>query len=132
MATMPYWSASPRTMVPSRPPPSGEGQPSASVSGRRFPAAMRRCSMPRIPSASPCRRMDRHLERAAARLVRIAAGPVTLEGDLSLPDGAHGIVLFAHGSGSSRHSPRNRHVAWLLNQAKLATLLIDLLTRDEE
>src|SRR5438128_2082439 len=76
--------------------------------------------------------MDRHLERGEARLVRIAAGPVTLEGDLSLPGGAHGIVLFAHGSGSSRHSPRNRHVAWLLNQAKLATLLIDLLTRDEE
>jgi len=45
------------------------------------------------------------------RLVRIAADPVTLEGDLSLPTEARGIVLFAHGSGSSRHSPRNRQVA---------------------
>jgi putative phosphoribosyl transferase len=66
------------------------------------------------------------------RLVRVAAGAVTLEGNLSLPKGAGGIVLFAHGSGSSRHSPRNRYVAQLLNQAKLATLLVDLLTSDEE
>jgi len=57
---------------------------------------------------------------------------VTLEGNLSLPKGADGVVLFAHGSGSSRHSPRNRYVAALLNQAKLATLLVDLLTSDEE
>src|SRR5437773_7649261 len=64
--------------------------------------------------------------------VRVAAGPVMLDGDLSLPDGARGIVLFAHGSGSSRLSPRNRHVAQLLNQAKLATLLVDLLTSEEE
>jgi putative phosphoribosyl transferase len=66
------------------------------------------------------------------RLVRVAAGPVMLEGDLSVPEGARGIVLFAHGSGSSRFSPRNRHVALLLNQAKLATLLVDLLTSEEE
>jgi pimeloyl-ACP methyl ester carboxylesterase len=66
------------------------------------------------------------------RLVRVAAGPVTIEGNLTLPEGAYGIVLFAHGSGSSRHSPRNRYVAWLLNQANLATLLVDLLTSDEE
>jgi putative phosphoribosyl transferase len=66
------------------------------------------------------------------RLVRVAAGPVMLEGDLSVPEGARGIVLFAHGSGSSRFSPRNRHVALLLNQAKLATLLLDLLTSEEE
>src|SRR5438445_9856371 len=64
--------------------------------------------------------------------VRVAAGPVILDGDLSLPEGARGIVLFAHGSGSSRLSPRNRHVARLLNQAKLATLLVDLLTAEEE
>jgi putative phosphoribosyl transferase len=64
--------------------------------------------------------------------VRVAAGPVILDGDLSLPEGARGIVLFAHGSGSSRLSPRNRHVARLLNQAKLATLLVDLLTLEEE
>ena len=66
------------------------------------------------------------------RLVRLAAGAVALEGNLTLPDGARGIVLFAHGSGSSRHSPRNRYVARLLNDAKLATLLIDLLTPQEE
>jgi putative phosphoribosyl transferase len=64
--------------------------------------------------------------------VRVAAGPVFLDGDLSLPEGARGIVLFAHGSGSSRLSPRNRQVAQLLNQANLATLLVDLLTSEEE
>jgi putative phosphoribosyl transferase len=64
--------------------------------------------------------------------VRVAAGPVFLDCDLSLPEGARGIVLFAHGSGSSRLSPRNRHVAQLLNQANLATLLVDLLTSEEE
>src|SRR5438132_9521238 len=64
--------------------------------------------------------------------VRVAAGAVDLDGNLSLPEGARGAVLFAHGSGSSRHSPRNRYVAQLLNQAKLTTLLVDLLTTDEE
>jgi putative phosphoribosyl transferase len=67
-----------------------------------------------------------------ARLVHVTAGPVTLEGNLHLPAGAHGIVLFAHGSGSSRHSPRNRYVASVLQAGGLATLLIDLLTADEE
>jgi dienelactone hydrolase len=67
------------------------------------------------------------------QLVRVAVGPVTLEGNLSLPEErARGVVLFAHGSGSSRHSPRNRYVARVLNEAKLATLLVDLLTSDEE
>jgi putative phosphoribosyl transferase len=66
------------------------------------------------------------------RLVRIEAGSVLLEGNLSLPEGTRGIVLFAHGSGSSRLSPRNRHVAKLLNQARLATLLVDLLSPEEE
>jgi hypothetical protein len=66
------------------------------------------------------------------RLVRIEAGSVLLEGNLSLPEGARGIVLFAHGSGSSRLSPRNRYVAELLNQARLATLLVDLLSPEEE
>jgi pimeloyl-ACP methyl ester carboxylesterase len=66
------------------------------------------------------------------RPVHVLAGPVTLEGNLSLPKGARGVVLFAHGSGSSRHSPRNRLVAGLLNEAKLATLLVDLLTPSEE
>ncbi len=66
------------------------------------------------------------------RMVRIAAGLVLIEGNLSLPEGAGGIVLFAHGSGSSRFSPRNRYVAQLLNQARLATLLVDLLSPEEE
>jgi len=57
---------------------------------------------------------------------------VTLEGTLTLPEGAYGVVLFAHGSGSGRHSPRNRYVAQRLNEAKLATLQVDLLTSDEE
>ena len=59
-------------------------------------------------------------------------GEVALEGNLGLPPGARGIVLFAHGSGSSRHSPRNRYVAKVLREAGLGTLLIDLLTADEE
>jgi putative phosphoribosyl transferase len=66
------------------------------------------------------------------RLVRVAAGSVMLEGDLSVPGGASGVVLFAHGSGSSRHSPRNRYVASALQEVGLGTLLIDLLTPDEE
>jgi putative phosphoribosyl transferase len=65
-------------------------------------------------------------------LVQVPAGRVTLEGNLTLPEGTHGVVLFAHGSGSGRHSPRNRFVAGVLNEAGLATLLLDLLTADEE
>src|SRR5215472_8594118 len=77
--------------------------------------------------------MDRAVGWAGEeRVVRVAVGLVTLEGDLSLPEGTREVVLFAHGSGSSRHSPRNRYVARLLNKAKLATLLIDLLTPEEE
>ena len=64
--------------------------------------------------------------------VRVTAGPVTLEGGLEVPPGARGVVLFAHGSGSSRHSSRNRYVAGVLQGAGLATLLLDLLTADEE
>ena len=65
-------------------------------------------------------------------LVHVSAGSVTLDGNLSLPEESRAVVLFAHGSGSSRHSSRNRYVARVLNEAKLATLLIDLLTLDEE
>jgi dienelactone hydrolase len=64
--------------------------------------------------------------------VRVPMGERWLSGDLGLPAGAHGIVLFAHGSGSSRHSPRNQFVARALERRGLATLLIDLLTPDEE
>jgi len=64
--------------------------------------------------------------------VEIPAGRVRLEGDLIVPDEPMGLVAFAHGSGSSRHSPRNRQVAQALVDQGLATLLFDLLTRDEE
>lgn len=65
--------------------------------------------------------------------VRIPVGNRLLDGDLTLPDsGPSGIVLFAHGSGSSRHSTRNRFVARVLNETGLATLLLDLLTPEEE
>jgi dienelactone hydrolase len=65
-------------------------------------------------------------------LVRVGPEPATLEGNLGVPEGARGVVLFAHGSGSGRHSPRNRFVARRLREAGLATLLIDLLTAEEE
>jgi putative phosphoribosyl transferase len=64
--------------------------------------------------------------------VRIGTGNVELSGDLALPTDAMGLVIFAHGSGSSRHSSRNKYVAAELNQAGLATLLFDLLTEAEE
>ena len=64
--------------------------------------------------------------------VHIAAGRATLDGNLTIVDGATALVLFAHGSGSSRHSPRNQFVARTLNNSGLATLLFDLLTPDEE
>lgn len=67
-----------------------------------------------------------------ARTVHIRLGPTELDGDLAVPAGAKAVVLFAHGSGSSRFSPRNRHVAEALQQAGLGTLLLDLLTRQEE
>ncbi len=67
------------------------------------------------------------------RLVHIEAGAeARLEGALAVPEGAEGIVLFAHGSGSSRHSPRNNYVAQVLRKAGLGTLLMDLLTREED
>ncbi len=69
---------------------------------------------------------------AAGRDVRVTAVGIELEGNLAVPDAAHGVVLFAHGSGSSRHSPRNQYVARRLRQAGLGTLLVDLLTPDEE
>jgi putative phosphoribosyl transferase len=64
--------------------------------------------------------------------VRIACANATIDGELALPEQPRGVVLFAHGSGSSRHSPRNRFVAAQLQAAGLGTLLIDLLTPDED
>lgn len=69
---------------------------------------------------------------AHAQAVHIRSGNVQLEGDLSIPDDAEGVVLFAHGSGSSRHSPRNQFVARTIREAGVGTLLFDLLTGEEE
>ncbi len=71
-------------------------------------------------------------ETSGEQLILVGAGAVILEGALAVPDGAQGVVLFVHGSGSSRHSPRNQFVARRLRDAGLGTLLIDLLTEDEE
>src|SRR5687767_9811937 len=70
--------------------------------------------------------------RLATREVSVTAGTATLKGTLELPAGSEAIVIFAHGSGSGRHSPRNRFVARQLAEAGLGTLLMDLLTPDEE
>jgi len=72
------------------------------------------------------------VEHAVESLVSIPSGEVGLAGDLVVPSDAPGIVVFAHGSGSSRLSPRNQAVAARLRQAGFATLLMDLLTADEE
>jgi len=64
--------------------------------------------------------------------VRIPINSIVLEGNLVIPGGAHGIVVFAHGSGSSRHSSRNKYVAWELQKKGFGTLLFDLLTAEEE
>jgi dienelactone hydrolase len=69
---------------------------------------------------------------AQAQIVRIPVGRITLNADLFVPVDARGIILFAHGSGSSRHSHRNQFVARVLQQSDFATLLMDLLTTEEE
>jgi putative phosphoribosyl transferase len=66
------------------------------------------------------------------REITVVEGQTRLDGDLTIPEAARGVVLFAHGAGSSRHSPRNRFVAGHLVRAGFATLLMDLLTADEE
>jgi putative phosphoribosyl transferase len=72
------------------------------------------------------------VEPFVRRAVQITGADVTLAGDLTLPSAARGVVLFAHGSGSSRFSTRNRFVAEVLNEARIGTLLFDLLTTAEE
>src|SRR5437762_6569328 len=69
---------------------------------------------------------------ARARDVQIRSGAAMLHGDLSIPEGAQGVVLFAHGSGSRRHSPRNQVVARTIRESGVGTLLFDLLTKQEE
>ena len=75
--------------------------------------------------------MTKQIETPPTRPVHVPIGDHRLSADLVVPDAAHGLVLFAHGSGSSRHSPRNQFVAHELNAAGLATLLFDLLTPSE-
>lgn len=72
------------------------------------------------------------MTEAFKELVRIPVNDVLIEGMLELPADAHGLVLFAHGSGSSRHSPRNNYVAGVLHEQHIGTLLIDLLTPEED
>lgn len=76
--------------------------------------------------------MIRTHEAGAGQEVRVPADGISLAGTLALPPGAAGVVLFAHGSGSGRHSPRNRFVARALHDVGLRTLLLDLLTPEEE
>ncbi len=76
--------------------------------------------------------MERGHSTGQERSVRLDLGSVRLEGTLGVPAEATAIVLFAHGSGSSRHSPRNRYVARVLRESGLATLLFDLLSQEEE
>jgi putative phosphoribosyl transferase len=76
--------------------------------------------------------MDATAIPAAEYAVRVNARSAALEGSLGVPRNAAGVVLFAHGSGSGRHSPRNRFVAQQLREVGLATLLVDLLTEEEE
>src|SRR6266536_6087039 len=73
-----------------------------------------------------------HTGTARSQAQKIPSGQILLEGELIVPVGASGVVLFAHGSGSSRHSPRNQFVARTIREAGVGTLLFDLLTRQEE
>ena len=76
--------------------------------------------------------MQTQTSAVLSRPVHIDVGGVALTGDLVVPAGGQGIVVFVHGSGSTRHSPRNKAVAEAFQEAQLATLLVDLLTEDEE
>ncbi|MFC3577269.1 phosphoribosyltransferase family protein [Streptomyces yaanensis] len=87
-------------------------------------ACLRRAAGRAHESADYAGRLEREVE--------VAAGVARLRGTLTVPEDADGVVVFAHGSGSSRHSPRNQFVAAGLNRAGLGTLLFDLLTEDEE
>jgi putative phosphoribosyl transferase len=73
-----------------------------------------------------------HTATARTRTEQIPSGQILLEGELLVPGGATGVVLFAHGSGSSRHSTRNQFVARTIREAGVGTLLFDLLTQEEE
>ena len=95
---------------------------------------MRLLAAPREPVAASAVPQSRDADDPPDRdeEVEVHVGAATVSGHLTVPDGAGAIVVFAHGSGSSRHSPRNRFVASVLNEAGLGTLLFDLLTPAEE
>jgi putative phosphoribosyl transferase len=84
------------------------------------------------PNVAPTPREDEMETGAESVTLQIPAGEIMLAGDLEIPENARGLVLFAHGSGSSRRSPRNQAVAEVLRDAGMATLLFDLLTSQEE
>ena len=92
----------------------------------------RAAARPSLAQASTARAAGGADPPARSEEVEPDAGVVRLAGYLTVPENAPGIVVFVHGSGSSRHSPRNRHVAGVLNDAGLGTLLFDLLTPEEE
>ena len=98
---------------------SSPARSAATLQASTAPAA----TTPTVSTADPPARSEE---------VQPVAAAVRLAGSLAIPKGSGGIVVFAHGSGSSRHSPRNRHVAGVLNDAGLSTLLFDLLTPEEE
>src|SRR3989442_11102894 len=77
-------------------------------------------------------RQSSHTATAPSRTEQIPSGQILLEGEMLVPVSATGVVLFAHGSGSSRHSSRNQFVARTIREAGVGTLLFDLLTREEE
>src|SRR6056297_1414229 len=81
-----------------------------------------------MPTAS----VEVGMSRTTENLVHIPVDDVELEGILEVPDGAGGLVVFAHGSGSSRKSPRNNFVAEVIRDRRLGTLLFDLLTEEED
>ena len=85
-----------------------------------------------IPDDEVVELLHRSVQPLRDEEVEVAAGPVRLAGHLTVPEHALGVVVFVHGSGSSRHSPRNRYVAGVLQQGGMATLLFDLLTPGEE
>jgi putative phosphoribosyl transferase len=91
-----------------------------------------RMKMLHHPNVAPPSREDEMETEAESVTLHIPAGEVTLLGDLEIPENSRGLVLFAHGSGSSRRSPRNQAVAEVLRDAGVATLLFDLLTPHEE
>lgn len=76
--------------------------------------------------------METQTSAVLSRPVQVDVNRIALNGYLSLPSGGNGLVVFVHGSGSTRHSPRNKAVAEAFQEAQLATLLVDLLTEDEE